>query len=77
MKKGDPRPVGLKSNLSGAPGWLSCLGVQLHLAVRGFKPCIGLCADSSEPPASDFVSPSLSTLPPLMLCLHLSKMNKH
>ena len=28
-------------------------------------------------PASDSVSPSLSAPPPLMLCLSLSKINKH
>ena len=35
------------------------------LVVRGFKPRIGLCAESLEP-ASDSASPFLSALP----CLH-------
>ena len=35
-----------------------------------------LCAESLEP-ASDSVSPSLSAPPLFVLCLYLSKMNKH
>ena len=39
----------------GAPGWLIWLSIQLwlrsDLAVRGFVPRVGLCADSSEPGA--------------------------
>ena len=38
--------------------------------VREFEPCIGICADSSEPrAASDSVSPSLSAPPQLMMSL--------
>ena len=36
----------------------------------------GLTAQSLEP-VSDSVPPSLSAPPPLMLCLSLSKINKH
>ena len=42
--------------------------------VHEFEPRIKLCADSSEEPASNSVSPSLCLL---MLCLSLSKMNKY
>ena len=37
----------------GAPGWLSWSNFSSDhdLTVRGFQPCIGLCADSSEPGA--------------------------
>ena len=41
------------------------------LAVCGFQPHVRLWADSLEP-ASDFVSPSLSSPPLLVLCLSLS-----
>ena len=49
------------------------------LAVRGFEPRAGLCADSSEPGAcfGFCVSLSFSALPLLILCLSLSKINKH
>ena len=62
--------------MTGAPGWLSRLNVrllaqvQLWVMVRGFEPCIGLCADSPEPePASDSLSPFLSVSPLLALSL--------
>ena len=42
---------------------LSHLGSGRNLVVRGFKPLVGLCADSLDP-ASDSLSPSL--------CLSLS-----
>ena len=41
--------------LLGAPGWLSRLSDRLRLRswfhTRGFKPCVGLCAHSSDPGA--------------------------
>ena len=56
---------------SGPPGWLSLLSVPLLVSaqvmisrLREFKPCVGLCADSTEP-AWD----SLSAPPPLALSL--------
>ena len=57
---------------------MSQFGSGHDLTVRGFKPCVRLCADSSEPAAaSDPVSPSLSTPLLLAICLALSKINKH
>ena len=46
--------------------------------VRKFKPCVGLCANSSEPRAcfGFCVCVSLSAPPPLMLHLSLSVKNK-
>ena len=48
------------------------------LRFMGLNPMLGsvLTAQSLEP-ASDSVSPSLYTLPLLMLCVCLSKINKH
>ena len=46
-------------------------GSGRDLAVGEFKPCVRLCADSSEP-ASDSLSPSLSAPPLLALFLSLS-----
>ena len=61
----------------GAPGWRSRLSVRLqpghHLAVREFKPRIGLWADGSEPGACFRFCVSLSSPPPFMLCLSLSQ----
>ena len=57
--------------LGGSVGWACDFGSGHDLTVCGFKPRVGLCADSSEP-ASDSVSPPLSAPPPLMLCLSLS-----
>ena len=52
----------------------SDFGSGHDFTVREFEPCIGICADSSEPrAASDSVSPSLSDPPPFMLCLSLSQ----
>ena len=42
-----------------------------NLTVRGFKPCIGLCADSGEP-AWDSLSPSPSLPCPYSCSLSLS-----
>ena len=71
-------------NLLGVPGWLSWLRSDScsghDLVVHGFKPHIGLCADSSEPGACfmDSVSPSLRPSPAHSLSLSLSpsKVNK-
>ena len=73
----------------GAPGWLSQLGFSSghDLTARGFKPCVGLCADSSEPGASFGLclpfcpSPTLTHSVSLSLCpsprtLSLSLKNK-
>ena len=65
----------------GAAGWLSWLRIQLQsghdLAVREFKPCIRLCADSSEPGTNFgfYVSFSFCPSPACALSLSLSKIN--
>ena len=47
------------------------------LPVRGFEPRVGVCADSSEPGACFRFCVSFSlSLPPLVFCLCLSKINK-
>ena len=62
--------------LGGSVGQASNFGSGHDLTVRGFKPHIRLCADSSEPGAC-FRFCLLSLCPSLlMLCLCLSKMNK-
>ena len=47
--------VDLKTDILGAPGWLSRLSVDFgsghDLTVCELEPCMGLCADSSEPGA--------------------------
>ena len=43
---------------------------QIMIACHGFKPHVGLGADSTEPDL-DSLSPSLSNPPPLSLCLSL------
>ena len=62
-----------KINKCGAPGWLSRLsgfGSGHNLVVRGFKPRVRLCADSSEPGACSRFSVSLSLCPsPTLLSL--------
>ncbi|XP_053060453.1 mediator of RNA polymerase II transcription subunit 27 isoform X2 [Acinonyx jubatus] len=73
-----PKYSGLKNvdpsrgRLGGSVGEASDFGSGHDLAVRGFEPHVGLCADSLAP-ASDSVSPSLSAPPPLTLCLPLSQ----
>ena len=62
----------LLGRLGGSVGWASDFGSGHDLAVRGFEPRVGLCADSSEP-ASDSVSPSLSASALLALYLSLSE----
>ena len=49
------------------------------LTAREFKPCVGLCAASTEPRAcfGFCVSVSLCPSPAHSLCLSLSKINKH
>ena len=65
----------------GAPGWLSLFasdfGSGHDLAVCGFEPRVGLCADGWEPGAcfGFRVSPSLSA-PPHSLSVS-QKLNKH
>ena len=50
---------------------------QVRISELEFQPCVGLCADSSEPGAPDFVSLSLSLSAPSLLMLCLSKVNTH
>ena len=66
-----------QGRLGGSVGLASDVGSGHDFTVRGFEPRIGLCADNSEPgAASDSVSPSLSALPTLTLCLSLSLKKK-
>ena len=55
---------------------VSDFGLGHDLTVCGFKPRVGLCADSSEPGACFgfcvSLSLSLSAPPPLVLCVSLS-----
>ena len=59
-----------KYKVTGAPGWLSWLSIQLNfgsgydLVVPEFKPHIGFCTDSVEP-AWDSLSD-----PPQLTCIH-------
>ena len=59
-----------KNTVSGTPGWLSRLSVQLgsghDLEVCGFEPRMGLCADGSEPGAC--LGFCVSPRPPVSLC---------
>ena len=58
---------------------LTSFGSGHDLAVRGFEPYVGLCADSSEPGACFTFCVSLSLSPPprltfgMSVCLSLSK----
>ena len=64
----------------GAPGWLSGLhadfGSGLNLVVHQLEPCMGLCADSSEPGACFRFCVSLSLCPSPAHALYLSLKNK-
>ena len=64
--------------LGGSVGWATNCGSGHDLTVCEFQPCIGFCADSSEPGACFWfcVSPSLYPSPPHALSLHLSIINK-
>ena len=61
--------------LSGSAGWASDFGSGHDLTVHEFKPCIGLCVDSSEPEAcfGFCVSISLCPVPAHALSLSLSQ----
>ena len=68
----------------GAPGWFSWLNIHLTSAqvmISQFvssSPTSGsVLTPQSLESASDSMSPSLSAPPLLVLCLCLSKMNKH
>ena len=64
--------------LGGSVGWASNFGSGHDLAVHGFEPRVGLCADSSEPGAcfGFCVSLSLCPSPSHALSICLSKINK-
>ena len=49
--------------LSGSVGWASDFGSGHDLAVCEFEPCVGLCADGSEPGACFGFCVSLSLCP--------------
>ena len=81
--KGTEETQGIKSygamgRLCVSVGKASNFGSGLDLTVWEFKPHVGLCADSSEPGTcfGFCISPPLSALPMLMLCLSLSLNNK-
>ena len=57
--------------LGGSVGWAADFGSGHDLAVRGFEPHVGLCADSAEP-AWDFLFLSLCTSPALSLSLKIN-----
>ena len=64
--------------MGGASGQLSWLSVRLtDLTVCEFEPCIGLCADSSEPGASFGLCLPLSLLLPHSCFVSLFLKNKH
>ena len=64
--------------VGGSVSWAPDLGSGHDLAVRGFEPHIGLCADSSEPRTCFRFcdSLSLSAPPTPALCLSLKKKHK-
>ena len=66
----------VKGHLGGSLSGTSNFSLSHDLTVHGFKPHIGLCADSTES-ASDSLSPSLPAPPLFVLCFSLSKINKH
>ena len=70
----------LKFAFPGAPGWVSWLSVNFgsghHLVVCEFKPCVGLCADNSEPGVCCGFCVSLSLCAPAPFALCLSLKNK-
>ena len=61
--------------LAGSVGEASDFDSGRDLAVRGFEPHIGLCADSSEPGACFTFSVSLSLCPSPASALSLSEIN--
>ena len=75
--------IAVEGRLGGSVGWASDFGSGHDLAVHGFEPHIGLCADSSEPGACFRFSVSLSLCPSpahtlgLSLSFSLTKINKH
>ena len=68
----------LQGRPGGSVGWTSDFGSGHDVTVCGFEPCVGLCADSSEPGAcfGFCVSLSLSALSLILLSLFLSKTSK-
>ena len=69
----------IQGRLGGSVGWASNFSSGHDLAVCEFEPCVGLCADGSEPGAcfGFCVSLSLSAYPPAhTLGLSLSLKNK-
>ena len=54
-------------------GWVSDFGSGHDLTVREFQPCVGLCADGSEPGACFWFCVSLSLCPSPTHALSLSQ----
>ena len=66
-----------QGRLGGSVGKASDFGSGHDLTVCEFQPCVGLCADSSEPGACFGFCVSLSLSPPMLtLCLSLSLSQK-
>ena len=66
----------LMGRLGGSVSWASDFGSGHDLAVRDFEPCVGLCADSSEPEACFGFCVSLSLCPSPTCALSLSAYQK-
>ena len=62
--------------LGGSVGWASNFGSGHDLMVHGFKPCVGLCADSSEPGACFWFCVSFPLYPSPASSLSLSLSQK-
>ena len=64
-------------HLGGSAGWGSDFGPGHDLMARGFEPCLGLCADSSEPGAYFRFCVSLALCPSHSVSVSVSLKNKH
>ena len=68
--------LGAQGHLGGSVGWASDFGSGHDLEVRGLKPRVRLCADSSEPGAWFGFCISLSLCPSSACALSLSLKSK-
>ena len=65
-----------QEHLGGSVGWVSNFGSGHDVVVRGFKPLVGLSADSSEPGACFRFCVSLSLTLPRSCCVSFCLKNK-
>ena len=72
---GYPKATVMQGCLGGSVGWVSDFGSGHDLPVRGFKPCVGNCADSSEPGACFGFCVFFSLPLPCLLSVSLSLKN--